>query len=798
MRERQAAERAKRKKEEARKAEEARLAEEAKAKEVEKRWMEASAKSFSLKQISPVRPATQTRPSEKLPSPTINTKAALAEVNDMFGSTMRFDDSIGSATEDEATLSEIDENEIQPSQASQPGDYVNDSFWGPVQSQASQPSQSAQDRHRSPLLDVDDSDSDITPPAHHQADENGGRKPLARDAASRGLRAKPLAAAAPAPQPEDEGSETESEPEDQTTPFPAMRAPAPSAKIEIFQDEEPRQVSPRRKSGFRMGRRPPGEESRFAPMVDTMEPIVERTLEFAGAANALRAQPALVEEEEEDLDEAEQAFVEDDAEEANQAIEGNILSAESSFRPRPLSPVTEQPSADLSLPSTNSIETPADRKQSFRNFNTSDSSLQLNEGLSITGHQSYTTSMVLDATSTGIPNPCVPQSPAVLDILGSASKDQPIEGHHDLSRQTAAKLADIEKHLKAKSRKSASNSEEGCFLQLGKQLFSVRTKLGEGGFGAVFRVANTEALEKEDDDRPAFLALKVERPAATWEFSILNRLRSRTASNPRVQQSIIIPYSLYQFADESHMLLEVCDQGTLLDAVNQAATSGIGAAGGQAGMDEPLAIFFVVELLRVLEGFHSAGFIHADFKIDNVLVRLDEVVGGSRAWSSQYKRDGTAGWASKGIKIIDYGRAIDTRAFPAGQRFIGDWPADGRDCIEMREGRPWTYEPDYHGLAGIAYTLLFGKHFEEDATTPTQTGLQLAGKPFRRYHQVDLWTRLFGLLLDPQSVAQQVPVTAHLTAIREEMEDWLEKNADKGGKNLRSLLRKLEISHLSR
>jgi len=264
--------------------------------------------------------------------------------------------------------------------------------------------------------------------------------------------------------------------------------------------------------------------------------------------------------------------------------------------------------------------------------------------------------------------------------------------------------------------------------------------------------------------------------------------------------STITPYALYQYSDESYFLMEVCDHGTLLDAVNQASSSGIGASGGQQGLDETLAIFFTVELLRILEDFHSAGFIHGDFKIDNILVRLDEVSGGSRAWGSQYQRDGSMGWSSKGVKVIDFGRTIDKNAFPASQQFIADWPTDGKDCRELREGLPWTYQPDYHGLAGIVYTLLFGKHFDSGCTTPTATGLELAGKPFRRYHQTELWGPLFNLLLDSTAVRKDssLPITSELASIRNQMEDWLETNADKGGRNLRSLLKKLEIAHLSR
>ena len=62
-----------------------------------------------------------------------------------------------------------------------------------------------------------------------------------------------------------------------------------------------------------------------------------------------------------------------------------------------------------------------------------------------------------------------------------------------------------------------------------------------------------------------------------------------------------------------------------------------------------------------------------------------------------------AGGHTKALSSSTFDRAIDTRLFPAGQRFIAEWPTDARDCFEVHEGRPWTFEPDYFGLAGVIF-----------------------------------------------------------------------------------------------
>jgi checkpoint serine/threonine-protein kinase len=120
-------------------------------------------------------------------------------------------------------------------------------------------------------------------------------------------------------------------------------------------------------------------------------------------------------------------------------------------------------------------------------------------------------------------------------------------------------------------------------------------------------------------------------------------------------------------------------------------------------------------LMKAVEALHRADFIHGDLKIDNCLIRLSESNSG---WKSQYEMTGANGWSEKGIRLIDFGRAIDFQMWPARteQTFIADWKTDEKDCVEMREGQPWSYQADYHGLASICYCMLFGKYMTIEVT----------------------------------------------------------------------------------
>ncbi|TDL25879.1 hypothetical protein BD410DRAFT_837325 [Rickenella mellea] len=416
------------------------------------------------------------------------------------------------------------------------------------------------------------------------------------------------------------------------------------------------------------------------------------------------------------------------------------------------------------------------------------------------------------------PNPCIPSDPQIMSAL--LSRISPDSKYHDLRTQTANRLSELQKFANKLSRRSSGNnttssrslalSPEVFRLQLDGRCFEVLYKLGEGGFGAVFAAKDKGMGEKpvdededefdEDEDDANMIALKVVKPRNVWEYNILRRIHSTLPLHCR--PSVVLPHALYAFKDESFLVLDLCRQGTLLDVVNKAAVAGVSQQGGC--LDEVLVMFFAIELLKFVEGMHTAGFIHGDLKIDNCLVRLEEVPGGAAAWSSLYQASGEGGWKYKGIKMIDFGRTIDTRMFPTGQKFIADWPTDARDCFEMREDRSWTHQTDYYGLAGIIHCMLVGKYFEPSTVVPStpsagqQTRYKLA-VALKRYWQVDLWSRLFDVLLNPGLVHPDgsLPISDELADLRMEMEKWLQNNCNRSTNSLKGLLKKVERHVLS-
>ncbi|KAG5644388.1 hypothetical protein DXG03_008616 [Asterophora parasitica] len=397
------------------------------------------------------------------------------------------------------------------------------------------------------------------------------------------------------------------------------------------------------------------------------------------------------------------------------------------------------------------------------------------------------------------PNPCNPFDASITRTLLLRIPSDP--HFYDRRDEDSNRLDDLQKFAK-KARKGSSADISACFpLELDGHRFSVSEKLGEGGFGAVFKARDLgartdtedseEELEDDDEESISMVALKVVRPRNLWEYHVLRRLHSALPASLR--GSVVLPHALYAFRDESFLILDLCPQGTLLSIVNNSAAAGVSQQGGC--LDELLVVFFTTELLRFVEATHEAGFIHGDLKIDNCLLRLEDVPGGGSAWTSVYQSSGEGGWSYKGLKVIDFGRTVDTRLFPSGQQFIAEWPTDDRDCFEAREDRPWTFQTDYFGLVGIIYCMLFGKYIQGSSVVQVSDRYKVS-TPLKRYWQTDLWNRLFDILLNPCLVRPdgQLPVSEELGAVREEMEAWLQANCNRTSNTLKGLLKKVEVS----
>ena len=426
-------------------------------------------------------------------------------------------------------------------------------------------------------------------------------------------------------------------------------------------------------------------------------------------------------------------------------------------------------------------------------------------------------------------------------------------GYHDHRPASFNKGPEIRKYINA-LKKAKSDSKTLSSLPLPPTIqfpsstsptYTIKRELGKGAFAPVYLASVSDSPSSDDTNPspspPPLLAIKCEDPPTPWEFYIMSTLHTRLSSSPNPNLSIhpstlpslCSPTALHLFHDECYLLETYLDQGTLLDLINLTKSD------PQPTLDEPIAMFFTIELLRSVEALHSAGILHGDLKADNCLVRLPPSTSTAEA---HYRADGSGGWAEKGLTLIDFGRGIDMRAFQPKVQFLADWKTGKQDCVEMRECRPWTWQVDYWGVAGVVHSLLFGKYIEDavvttvgdnkpaplrkksntndvenededsdsdaadididtpaaalDRTIPIPTNSRARYRlrePLKRYWQTELWAPLFDLLLNPGRAEEGMPCSTSLGRCREAMERWLEGEGGRRGQaGLRGGLGRLE------
>ncbi|KAJ5745761.1 hypothetical protein N7520_010943 [Penicillium odoratum] len=415
----------------------------------------------------------------------------------------------------------------------------------------------------------------------------------------------------------------------------------------------------------------------------------------------------------------------------------------------------------------------------------------------------------------------------------------------------------IQKFVKTHIRRSKGDNE-GFDIPIlefpgAERSYIVRRELGAGAYAPVYLAESVDSLDSygsdSDDEnltsgsrsktaspyqtpRYSFEAIKVENgPSSAWEFYMIRTAHDRlqhSVDHARAAESIVRAHELHVHQRESFLVEDYRGQGTLLDLVNILRNDPITSNHhSEGGLEESLAMFFSVELLRTVEGLHAHGILHGDIKADNCLVRLEESDTETSPATAMslldlnenpsevcdsiyYSPNGHYGWRCKGLDLIDFGRSIDMHAFQPSVQFIADWKVGTHECNEIREARPWTHQIDLYGIAGTIHVLLFGKHIE---SMPVRTSAGDASgihtyrirESLKRYWDRELWAEVFDLLLNPgaerwahfereggndATSSPILPVLQSMRHVRRNMEKWLVVNAEKKGLALQ--LRKIE------
>ena len=174
------------------------------------------------------------------------------------------------------------------------------------------------------------------------------------------------------------------------------------------------------------------------------------------------------------------------------------------------------------------------------------------------------------------------------------------------------------------------------------------------------------------------IVLKVQKDGP-WDFYICTEIHqrlNRLGLNSRLFMSIPRCYafrdgSIFVSKFQNTSLLDICNLVMQMDKTSV----------------EPIAMYFTIEMLNILEKLHKSQIIHGDIKPDNFLIQREPGLLNTDAPDaySMFKD------VSPTLEAIDFGISIDMSLFDKGQSFDHQFDKVNNRCPEMLEKKSWNY-----------------------------------------------------------------------------------------------------------
>ncbi|KAI8124188.1 Mitotic checkpoint serine/threonine-protein kinase BUB1 [Lucilia cuprina] len=267
--------------------------------------------------------------------------------------------------------------------------------------------------------------------------------------------------------------------------------------------------------------------------------------------------------------------------------------------------------------------------------------------------------------------------------------------------------------------------------------FDVLKLIGEGAYGAVFCGKETTSGK--------LVAMKQEKPPNYWEYYICLEIQERIRIDEMLTAYMSVDYALIG-NNSSILISNFSNYGSLITVCNKIKKHTM------KNVDEYVVMLLASELLEIMDHLHAVNIIHADVKADNFLLM------------NKLSYPPT----QRCLQLIDFGVSIDMKLFKQGQTFSFIHNDNAFKCPEMREERPWTYQLDLYGLAGVLHVLLFGKYMDIEKKA---RGFWMHKTHVPRYINRSLWDDIFRTLLNIRDCNSMPNLQDLRAALKKELEE---------------------------
>jgi len=257
-------------------------------------------------------------------------------------------------------------------------------------------------------------------------------------------------------------------------------------------------------------------------------------------------------------------------------------------------------------------------------------------------------------------------------------------------------------------------------VTLGNDVFIINKKLASGGFSVVYASSNCK------DKNQVVLKVMESCEFCQWEFYIAEELHGRIDENgldTSTHEDYIQPISGYIYSNGAVIQYPFYSGGTLLDLTNSFFAK-------QSLLKDVFALFYGLNVCRIIKTLHDLSIIHGDVKPDNFLIK-------------PINSELMDGCIPNCLTLTDFGKCIDLKMFPEDITFKGRNNTDKFECVEMQKDKPWKYQVDYYGIACTLFVAYHGTYMEcfqvNGKYKPTKT--------FRRPER-DFWLSIMDRLIN--------------------------------------------------